>query len=252
MSNLSVFKSNDGIEIIINQQTGETFCSVSGYARMSGLTQQAISKRAKKLDNSGLIESAELDTGYGIKLHILLTEDLITDWIVDDNPAMAKQLLKAGVRIFLHKLAGYKVTSEAVQPQPRTQGEMFLMVAQQLVEQEKRTKEIEDKLAQITARQAEAEKELKSLPAPQTEANPLLTRAKIRRLVNDYVMATGVTHPTAWNFVYREFKDRYRLDLKQRAKNAQEAGKKLGALDICEQLDKVEELYAVAFELLKA
>jgi hypothetical protein len=145
MSNLSVFKSDDGIEVIIDQHTGESFCSVSGYARMSGLTQQGVSKRVKKLDNSDLVKNAEIDTGYGVKLHNLITECLVSDWIVDDNPAMAKQLLKAGVRVFLHKLAGYKVTSEAIQLQPQTPAEMLVVFAQQLVEQERRSKELAEK-----------------------------------------------------------------------------------------------------------
>ena len=120
MNNLTVFKQDD-LEVIINTDTGESFCSVSGYARMSGFSQQAISKRVKKLDNSDLIQEAELDTGYGVKLHKLLTEDLISDWIVDDNPRLAKTLLKGGVRLFLHKAAGYNVSSTATpveQPKP--------------------------------------------------------------------------------------------------------------------------------------
>jgi hypothetical protein len=142
---LQVFKSDQGIEVIIDQQTGESFCSVSGYARMSGLSQPAITKRVKKLDNSNATKTAEIDTGYGVKVHNLITEEQVSDWIVDDNPAMAKQLLKAGVRVFLHKLAGYKVTSEAVQPQPQTPAEMLVVFAQQLVEQERRSKELAEK-----------------------------------------------------------------------------------------------------------
>jgi hypothetical protein len=117
MPDLSVFKGDDDVEIIIDQQTGESFCSVSGYARMSGRSQQAISKRVKKLDNPTVIKNVQIDTGYGIKLHNLITEDLIADWIIKDNPAKAKQLLKAGVRVFLHKTAGYQITSTAVPTQ---------------------------------------------------------------------------------------------------------------------------------------
>lgn len=253
MSSLSVFKSDNGIEIIINQQTGESFCSVSGYARMSGLSQPAITKRVKKLDNSNLVKNAEIDTGYGVKLHNLLTEDLITDWIVDDNPAMAKQLLKAGVRIFLHKLAGYKVTSKAVQVQPQTSAEMFLMVAQQLVEQERKTKELEAKLLRIETAQQEAIASLDEIPNPEVEAEELTTRAKLNRLVRDYSAANAVHFQEVWRRVYREFRDRYHIDLKQRTKNIRAAGgKKFSALDVCEQLGKIEELYAVAFDLLKA
>lgn len=85
--------------------------------------------------------------------------------------------------------------------------------------------------------------------APVIEAEELTTRAKLNRLVRDYSAATAIHHQEIWRRLYREFRDRYHIDLKARAKNLP---KKLSTLDICEQLGKIEELYAVAFEILKA
>jgi hypothetical protein len=45
MSNLTRF-DRDGIEIIIDLNTGESFASISGYARMSGKAMSTISERA--------------------------------------------------------------------------------------------------------------------------------------------------------------------------------------------------------------
>lgn len=252
MSNLSVFKSNDGIEVIIDQRTGESFCSVSGYARMSGKDKGTISRRLKTVAVNG-VKTDEIQTVTGLKTVALIDEDLITDWIVDDNPSMAKQLLKAGVRIFLHKLAGYKVSSEAVQPQPQPQtpAEMFFMIAQQMVEQERRTKELETKLLRIEATQQDAIASLDETPQPEVEAKTLTTRAKLNRLVKDYATANALHFPEVWRRVYREFKDRYHIDLKQRTKNLHaNGGKKFKTLDVCEQLGKIEELYATAYDLL--
>jgi phage antirepressor YoqD-like protein len=49
-----------------------------------------------------------MDTGYGVKVVRLVTENLICEWLPQDNPEMAKSLLKLGVRLFMHKLAGYE------------------------------------------------------------------------------------------------------------------------------------------------
>jgi len=38
MSNLTRY-TNDGIEVYIDTNTGESFCSVLGYARMAGLSR---------------------------------------------------------------------------------------------------------------------------------------------------------------------------------------------------------------------
>lgn len=120
---LTTFKSEDGIEILINTETGESFCSVSGYARMSGKAKSSIHDRLKTVHKEEE-NSAEIPTSKGTRTVRLVTEDLITDWIVDDNPKIAKQLLKAGVRMFLHKLAGYQVTSTAIQ-KPLSTIELF-------------------------------------------------------------------------------------------------------------------------------
>jgi|GEM_PF-3526038 len=102
-----------GIEILINSQTGESFASISGYARMSGKDKSTISRRCTVAFKTFL--KAQIQTTTGLKTVVLISEDTIIDWIIDDNPALAKRLLKAGVRVFLHELAGYRVTSTAVE-----------------------------------------------------------------------------------------------------------------------------------------
>ncbi|HEY9610562.1 hypothetical protein [Allocoleopsis sp.] len=243
MSNLSVF-NKDGLEIIIDNDTGESFCSVSGYARMSGKDKSTISRRMGTVASTQS-KTAEIQTVKGLRTVAIVSEDLISEWIVDDNPVIAKQLLRAGVRVYLHKAAGYKVSSEAIQPQPKSQAEIFLLIAQQMVEQERLTKELESRLTQFEQIRDEAIADLNTLEPPSVEAEELSTRAKIRRRVTDFVVAKGLGYQEAYAQLYREFRDRYHTDLRQRAKNS---GKKK-PLDIAEDLGLVEELYAVADDL---
>lgn len=74
MSNLQRY-DNDGIEIIIDLDTGESFASVSGYARMAGVSKQAISKRFKRV-NSENQKTAEISTTTGLKTVNLVTEEM--------------------------------------------------------------------------------------------------------------------------------------------------------------------------------
>jgi len=117
MTNLTRF-DKDGIEILIDTQTGESFASISGYARMANISKQAISKRCTV--NQSVLKTAEIDTTSGIRTVNLITEDTICEWIIKDNPFMASQLLKLGVRMFLHQLAGIEKESITHTPQLTT------------------------------------------------------------------------------------------------------------------------------------
>ena len=114
MANISLQRfDKDGIELIIDTQTGESFASISGYARMSGKAQSTISGRLATHRNESL-KTAEILTTTGLKTVRLISEDLICKWLPKDNPELASQVLKLGVRLFLHTLAGFRVKSEAI------------------------------------------------------------------------------------------------------------------------------------------
>lgn len=106
---------NDGIEIYVDNVTGESFASVRGYARMSDKPESSIRSRitARKVDT----KMTEVLTPQGLRTARLLSEDTIVDWLTEDNPQLAKKMSKLGVRVFMHQLAGYQVTTTAVAPE---------------------------------------------------------------------------------------------------------------------------------------
>jgi len=130
--NLSRFETEDGVELVINE-AGESFATIRGYARLSGKSASTISRRSK-LVASGAVLNSEIDTGYGVKVVALLTEDIIADWIVKDNPTLARAMLKAGIRAFLHTAAGYQLNSAPIAqaPQPAPEPEILLPTEQEL------------------------------------------------------------------------------------------------------------------------
>jgi hypothetical protein len=114
--NLTRFETEDGVELVINEN-GESFATVRGYARLSGRSASTISRRLKGVASELTLE-AEVLTPGGLQGVALIAEDVIADWIVKDNPTLARAMLKAGIRAFLHTAAGYQVTSNPIAQQP--------------------------------------------------------------------------------------------------------------------------------------
>ena len=112
-NNIVRFDGQNGVEILIDTVTGESFASLSGYARMSGKDLSTVSRRFQgvALNNR---KTAEILTLGGLQGVALISEDLICEWLPKDNPVAAKTLLKLGIRMTLHTMAGYEVKSSAV------------------------------------------------------------------------------------------------------------------------------------------
>ena len=112
--NLTRF-DNDGIELVINTQTGESFATQAGYARMSGIAYSTVRKRVERLKGSDFValKSAEMQTAGGLQDVTLLPADLVYDWMCEDNLRLAKVMGKTGATVYMHQLAGFKVSSTA-------------------------------------------------------------------------------------------------------------------------------------------
>lgn len=116
-SNLQRF-DRDGVELVIDRVTGETWATQTGYARMSGLIQQAINYRTTTYKGSDL-KTAEVLTATGFKTHKLIPANLCFKWAIKDNPELAEAMGAAGATIYMHQLAGFKVSSDVIaKPEP--------------------------------------------------------------------------------------------------------------------------------------
>lgn len=130
MTNSSLQRfDHDGIELIIDTQTGESFATVRGYARMSGKTHTTILRRLKVV-TPDVLNHAQIQTAGGLQGGALIPEDLICQWLPKDNPAMASQVLKLGVRLFLHTIAGFQVKSEGIAANKQLESQIAELTAQ--------------------------------------------------------------------------------------------------------------------------
>ena len=120
----------DGIELIIDTQTGESFATVRGYARMSGKTHTTILRR---LTMSGLrekgLEQAQIETASGLRTVALIPEDVICQWLIKDNHELALKVMRLGVRLFLHTIAGFQVKSEAIETNRQLESQIAELTA---------------------------------------------------------------------------------------------------------------------------
>lgn len=83
-------------------------------------------------------------------------------------------------------------------------------------------------------------------PAPFVELPKISLRTQLTGLVRAYASQYSLDFDFAWNQVYQQHRNRYKIDIKLRAKNA-----KLKTLDWAEQQHKIPELLAIAEYLLR-
>jgi len=169
MSNLSVFNTYSGIELVINVQTGAAFATQAGYCRMSGANRSTVSMRMKGVQD-GLIQEAEIQTNGGVQGVQLIPAKLVFKWLIKDNPDLAAEMGEVGATIFLHKLAGYEIKSNAIQSQPQSPLEVLQQQLASLATVVEVSLEHERKLKQIEAEQEELEHRLEAIDM-ETTAN---------------------------------------------------------------------------------
>lgn len=117
MSTLTRFDSN-GLELVIDIETGESFASIRAVARMCDTAESKI----RYFSGAQLFElkTAEVHTPGGLQGAQLLNEDQILEVAAKYKPELVQAFAKLGLRASLHQLAGYTVSSTAVESKPET------------------------------------------------------------------------------------------------------------------------------------
>ena len=133
MTNSSLQRfDHDGIELIIDTQTGESFATVRGYARMSGKIPSTISRRltmSGKVLRRECLDQTQIETAGGLQGVALIPEDLICQWLIKDNHELALKVMQLGVRLFLHTIAGFQVKSDAIETNRQLESQIAKLTA---------------------------------------------------------------------------------------------------------------------------
>jgi len=111
-TNLTTYTTADGVELFIDNTTGESYGSQRGIARMCEVEHSTI---ARYFSGASIApKTAEILTAAGLRSGALYDEIAFLKCINKYNPRLVPLFSRAGFRVYLHGLAGYKVTSNAV------------------------------------------------------------------------------------------------------------------------------------------
>jgi len=94
MNNLARF-DEDGIELLIDTETGEVYASQAGYARMSGANYTTVKKRVERLKGGDILafKTAEILTSKGLQTATLIPLSRCIDWTLADYNQTPTQAL---------------------------------------------------------------------------------------------------------------------------------------------------------------
>jgi hypothetical protein len=106
------YKAQDGLEIFIDNTTGESFSSERGLARMCKKARTTVIYFLENTGRKTQAKKAEIITDEGLRSGLLYDEDTIVAALSKFNPELLIDFSKMGVRKAMHTLAGYNPTTE--------------------------------------------------------------------------------------------------------------------------------------------
>lgn len=124
---------------------------------------------------------------------------------------------------------------------------LLLASVEAMAAQEKRLAVVEQHIERIEAQRAVATSEMFATERADEKPAEVTPRMKVVRLHRAFCTATGADFRDTWNWLYREFRDRYHFDAKVRAEN-----RKCSTLDVIEQEGLMGALYVLASDLFVA
>ncbi|MGL5079769.1 MAG: hypothetical protein ACRDBG_28565, partial [Waterburya sp.] len=122
----------DGLELVVNLEDGAVYASQSAVARIVDRNESTIRSFVTSRDFQ--LKSAEVPTSTGIKTSRLLDESQLLLVIQEYKPELLIQCAKAGLRLFLHGLAGFQYSASTPVVQPKSDAEVISEVAKSLRE----------------------------------------------------------------------------------------------------------------------
>ena len=162
---------NNGLELLIDTNTGEVFASQNGFARMVGVSKPAISNWVGV--NQIPLKNAEVLTPGGLQGVNLLDERAMLTGIAKYKPELIMSFAQAGLRLYLHAIAGYSHNNK-VERSNEPKISRALKASREIKQIHENTEYISPRLAQYLIDHCVCEV---------LEENPQLTGPKLRGVV---------------------------------------------------------------------
>lgn len=137
-----------------------------------------------------------------------------------------------------------KVASEA--SQPKTNAEMLLMYAQQMVDNERRLKSVETRLDNMEREREENGVLLLQAVVSQESLPAMSMRDNIRQLVNRYSTATNTAQQDVWHKIYDQLYYLYHIHIRGYKKDKRET-----YLDVAERNHFLDKIYNIISNLVR-
>jgi phage antirepressor YoqD-like protein len=131
----------DGLELVVNTDTGLAYASISAAARMLEVDRSTVSKKLTR-DKISVIE-AEIQTVTGLKTVRLVDSETLYDIAFDYNLLLAKKMGAAGANLYMLKLAGYEPKIVESNQIPQTYAQALLEAGRLAMELELAQSKIE-------------------------------------------------------------------------------------------------------------
>lgn len=251
---LKIEKVNfNGVELIgIQNQAGNVFVGLKKVFENLGLDWSSQLAKIKKnpLYNSSMviftIDTESLGNREVVGLNIDYLPILLSTINVKKVNEESKKLLLEFQLKAKEVLAAAFIKKENEVVKPKTGLELIAETALEMVKIEKRTAIVEQKVDLLLEAKEKNLQEFRNVEAPKVLPLQRTRRMELNLLVRNYCELNQVAFQETWNEIYREFGMRSHMDVKQRAKN-----KKIKPLDYLESIGKIEEIYSVAYEMLK-
>lgn len=134
----------------------------------------------------------------------------------------------------------------ATQPAPKTNAEMLLMYAQQMVEQERRVNAIEQRLDKMEEERKENGRLLLETKVSENSVPAMSLRKSIIALVNEYSAATNTPQQDVWHAVYKDLYYKYNKSINNYTKLFTRETK----LDIAERKGLLQPIFDIISDMI--
>lgn len=246
LQNVFNYQGNEVRTVIKNENpwfVAADVCRILGIDTSVSVNGQLRNKPDGTIERSGGLDDDEKDT------HIVSTLGGHQEVLIVSEPGLYSLVLKSRKpeaklfkRWITHEVIPSIRKTGSYSAQPKSSAEMFLMVAEQMVANEKRMDSIEEKLTVANHR-------INSLDTVNIEGD---LQQRLNQMIRKYAYANGIQYPQAWKEFRAAYNTAYHTNITSLVENYKEKFKikGLSVPDYLARTERLEDALRVADKML--